>query len=146
VNRLRAVLIAAGVAGMGYAALGLLLDPGVRLGGVLLFLVAVLAVHDGVWMPAVLATGALITRFVPGRHRRRVRVALLAAVAVAAVGVPLVLSPGRSADNPSVLPLHYGRNLAIVLALIAVAAVAAAVGSRKKSERRRPGRSGPADG
>jgi len=35
--------------------------------------------------------------------------------------VPVVLVKGRAADNPSLLPHDYGRNLAIVLALILVA-------------------------
>ena len=61
-TRLRILLVVAGVAGMGFAAAGLLTDPGVRLGGVLVFLAAVLVVHDGIWMPLVLAAGALIRK------------------------------------------------------------------------------------
>jgi uncharacterized membrane protein YozB (DUF420 family) len=153
--RLRALLIVAGIAGMAYAASGLITEP-----GALLFLGAVLVVHDALWMPLVLAAGVLVTRFVPGRHRRTVRVALLIAAAVVAVGAPLALTPGRPADNPSVLPLPYGRNLAIVLAGIVaiagltivargrrrIAGLTIAARGRKKSERRRPGRSDRADG
>jgi hypothetical protein len=156
VTRLRTLLIVAGVGCLTYAVLGLFADPDVRLGGVLLFLVAVLVVHDALWMPLVLAVGALVARVA-----RPARMALLTGAAVAVVGVPLVLSPGRPADNPSVLPLHYGRNLAIVLAGVAAVALAAVARNRqkavarnrqkavarnrKKSESRRPGRSDPAD-
>jgi len=140
-TRLRTLLILAGVAGLGYAALGLLTDPDVKLAGVLIFLVAVLAVHDGLWMPAVLGVGALIDRFVPARRRRPVRVGLLVAAAVAVVGLPMALSPGRPADNPSVLPLHYGRNLALVLGVLVLVTLIFA--SRKKVERPAPADPGP---
>ena len=94
-SRLRAALIAAGLAGLAYAALGLLVDPAVRLGGVLLFLIVVLVLHDAVWMPLVLGAGAMIRRFLPGRYRRIARTALLVAAVVAVVGLPIALSPAR---------------------------------------------------
>jgi hypothetical protein len=134
-TRLRTLLILAGVAGLGYAALGLLTDPDVKLFGVLLFLVAVLAVHDGLWMPAVLGAGALIDRFVPARRRRPVRVGLSIGAAVGVVGLPLVLGPGP----PGGLP--YGRNLALTLGVLVL--VTLIVASRKKVERPGPGDPGP---
>ncbi|WP_207936898.1 hypothetical protein [Actinomadura sp. KC216] len=83
--------------------------------------------HDGVLVPLVLAAGAATSR-VPAAYRRIVRAALIVAGCVCAVALPLVLGYGRRADEPSRLPLPYGRNLAIVLALITVvAAVAVAV-------------------
>jgi hypothetical protein len=146
VTRLRALLVLAGVAGLGYGAAGLVTDPDVRLAGVLLFLVAVLVVHDFLWMPLVLAVGALVRRYVPGRARRTVRTALLAGAAITVVGLPLALSPGRPAGNDSVLPLAYGRNLLLVLAAVAVVALLAVARSRKKSERRHRGRTGAGAG
>jgi hypothetical protein len=70
VTRLRALLVVAGVAVMGFAALGLLTGPDVRLGGVLVFLVAVLVLHDAVWMPLLL--GALAgARLLGSRIRKK---------------------------------------------------------------------------
>ena len=120
VSRLRAALLVTGVVVIGYGALGSLLDLGGRLGGVLLFLVAVLVLHDGVWLPLVLVVGALFERFVPARHRGPIRVGLIAAAALTVAGLPLALGLGRTADNPSALPLDYGRNLALVLLAVAL--------------------------
>ena len=146
--RIRAALIAAGILTMLYAVGGALADPGLERVGVLIFLVAVLAAHDAVWMPAVLAAGALLTRLVPRRHRPAVRVAAIVAASVTVVALPLVLGFGRSADNPSALPSAYGRNLVFVLLVIA-AATLPAIGRgkirRKKSERPDEGGDDPAD-
>ncbi|MFI0408954.1 hypothetical protein [Actinomadura sp. 3N508] len=97
--------------------------------------------HDGVLVPLVLAAGAATGR-VPAAHRRIVRAALIVAGCVCAVALPLVLGYGRRADEPSRLPLPYGRNLAIVLAVITVVA-AVAVAARARTARRagREGRS-----
>jgi threonine/homoserine/homoserine lactone efflux protein len=89
----RRLLIAAGLGGLVYAALGLLFDPDVRLGGVLLFLIVVLVLHDAVWMPLVLGAGAMIRRFLPRRYRRIARLTLLLVAVVAVVGLPIALSP-----------------------------------------------------
>jgi hypothetical protein len=85
------------------------------------FAVAAIA-HDGLLAPLVLLIGALTTRL-PSSYRRRVQHTLLVAGAVSLMALPMVLGYGRRADNPSILPLPYGRNLLIVLAAIAVIAV-----------------------
>ena len=65
-TRVRTLLILAGGAGLTYAVLGLLTDPDIRLAGVLIFLTAVLVLHDAVLMPALLTVTTLI-----GRARNR---------------------------------------------------------------------------
>ena len=144
--RARAVLVTMGVLVMGFAVAGLLTDPDVAPDGVLLFLAGVLAGHDVVWMAVVLIAGAVLARLGP-RRRALVRAAAISAATVTVVAVPLVLGFGRPADDPSALPLPYGRNLAVVLAGVATVTVLAclvparpAAGS-KKSER--PGPGGP---
>jgi hypothetical protein len=126
-----------------YAVGGALADPGLDPVGVLVFLAAVLIAHDAIWMPVVLVAGVVLTRLVPHRHRPVVRAAAIGAASVTFVALPLVLGFGRSADNPSALPLPYGRNLVFVLLVIAAVTVPAI--GRKKSER--PGEDGddPAD-
>jgi hypothetical protein len=120
VSRVRTALLAAGVAAIGYAAVGSVLDLGGRVGGVLLFLIAVLVLHDGVWLPLVLVAGAVLDRLVPARHRPPVRIAAIVAAALTVAALPLALGLGRSAGNPSALPLDYGRNLTLVLAGVVV--------------------------
>jgi hypothetical protein len=126
-KRTRLVLVGLGVAGMAYAVLGAITDPDVRVTGVLIFLAVVLIAHDAIWTPLVLAVGTLVKRIVPARYRGIVRGAALVAVAITLVALPLVLGFGRAADNPSILPRSYGRNLvAILVGIIVVAAVVAA--------------------
>ncbi|MDY7089619.1 MAG: hypothetical protein SYR96_31505 [Actinomycetota bacterium] len=121
---LRRALIVSGVLVTAYGIWGVLPDP-----GVLLFLAAMVVAHDLVWMPVVLLTGAVLRRPIA-------RTVALAAASVLVVGLPLVVAR-RPADNPSVLPLDYGRNLLAVLAGIVVAgALTAGLGRiRKRTER-----------
>jgi hypothetical protein len=114
----RRLLIAAGVLIMGYAVAGALLDSDVNLVGVPIFLIAVLVLHDGVFLPLVLGAGGLVRRFVPPPWRGAVRAAGIISLAVSIVALPLVLGYGRSAGNPSLLPRAYGPALAAVLALV----------------------------
>ncbi len=148
--RTRVALVVAGVLIMGCAAAGGLTDPDLDPAGVLLFLAAVLVGHDIFWMLAVLATGAGITRLVPPQHRSAVRVAAIIAAAITFVAFPLVVGAGRPADNPSVLPLPYGRNLVFILLVISGVTLLACLrrarrrgptADCKKSER--PAESGP---
>jgi hypothetical protein len=135
--RTRVALVAVGAVLIAYAMVGVLTDADADPIGMLVFLLAVLVGHDLVWLPVALAAGLLIARGGPG-----VRIAALVAVSVSVVALPLVLGIGRPADNPSVLPLHYGRHLALILLVIAAVTAAAAI--RRKLTRRRRERSTPA--
>ncbi|WP_433724385.1 hypothetical protein ACQP2Y_03115 [Actinoplanes sp. CA-051413] len=120
---MRGALIAVGAIVMGYAVLGAATDPDLKPGGVLLFLAAVLVAHDAVLLPATIAGGAIIGRFAPRRFLPGIRAAAIISIAVGVVALPLVFGYGRSADNPSVLPLAYGRGLLLVLAVTWAAAL-----------------------
>ncbi|MFI5936655.1 hypothetical protein [Actinoplanes sp. NPDC051494] len=112
----RRVLIVMGTLVMGYAVTGALTDHDVKF-GVLLFLAGVLVLHDGVLLPVMIGLGVLVGRFLPARLHGPVRAALVVNVSVLLVGLPLALGYGRVADNPSVLPRHYGWGLAGILAV-----------------------------
>lgn len=113
----RRTLIGSGTLIMTYAVSGALTDDDVK-AGALVFLVAVLVAHDGLLLPLTIGVGALIGRIIsPGWHRP-VRVAAVISLAVTVVALPMVLGRGRVADNPSILPLHYGRGLLVVYTLI----------------------------
>jgi hypothetical protein len=129
-------LVTAGILAMGYAIVGALTDPGLHVGGVLIFLAAVLAAHDIVLLPLIIGFGALIARLVPAGARIAIRVAALCTAAVMVVTLPLVLGYGKSTDNPSALPLAYGRGLATVLTLIWTVALASILGRRVARYRR----------
>jgi hypothetical protein len=132
----RRILIALGALGMTYALLGAITDPDVKFGA-LIFLIGVLVAHDGLLLPVTIGIGAVLGRFVPLRLRGFAGSALIASLAVTIVAYPLVLGRGRIADNPSVLPLHYGRGLLEVYAVIWVTAAVAAV---VRARRARPDR------
>ncbi|MFI5840025.1 hypothetical protein ACIA8K_09990 [Catenuloplanes sp. NPDC051500] len=136
----RTLLVTTGLAALAYAAFGLLTDPGSRPVGIAVFLAAVLVAHDLIWLPLVLAAGALISRFVPARGRPVIRALLLTAAAVAAVALPLLLSPGR----PPGPATHLALPAAAVVAAIAV--LWAVLPRRKKSESSAAADPGPGPG
>jgi hypothetical protein len=140
----RLALIAVGILVLGYGGFGLLTSEDSRPVGQVLFLAGLLVAHDGVLMPLVLLAGALIGRLVPVTARRAVRLAAVISLAMCVVALPLVLGYGRRPDDPSALPLTYGRGLAVILVLVwtttltvdlAVASVKKSANSRHSSQR-----------
>lgn len=129
----RVLAYAAGLALIGLGLRGVVADVPVARWAAWFAAPAVL--HDAVLVPLVLVAGAATGRL-PGRYRRIARAALVTAACVTVVALPLVLGYGRRADEPSRLPLPYGRNLAVVVAAIAVLAAAAAA-ARFAADRRR---------
>lgn len=93
--------------------------------GQLVFLVGVLVAHDAVLLPLANGVGALIGRLVPASAQVAVRMAACVSVVVALIATPFVLGYGRTADEPSALPLDYSRGLAVTLGAVwASAAIA----------------------
>ncbi|MGW4054316.1 hypothetical protein ACWENA_26180 [Streptomyces sp. NPDC004779] len=135
-NTLRYVL-----GGLGVALAGLgtwLVVTGPDPAGVLLWLAGALILHDGVIAPLVLAVGLLLV----GRSDRTLlRGTLIVAGSLTFVALPLLVRPG-SPPNPSALPLPYGRNLAIVLAVVAVVAGARILIRRRRERAQRGGEDG----
>ena len=133
---LRHALIGAGALVMAYAVAGALFDGDVNRVGVALFLITLLVLHDGVFLPVVIGVGALIGRFVPARWQSTIRAAALISLAVSVVALPFVLGFGRSPDNPSALPLPYGRGLIVILILVWIASLGARKGMERRAARR----------
>ena len=129
----RRVLTFLGVAVLGYGAGGLLTD-GPALGGWLRFWLGSALAHDLLLAPVVLAVGGVVVRVVRGRARAPVQAGAVLTGVLVLIEAPFVLGAGRRADVPSALPLHYGRALLVVLALIWTGvAVAAAVRLRPRA-------------
>jgi hypothetical protein len=131
----RGALIATGTLVMGYAVLGAVRDEPRHVLGHAAFLAAVLVLHDGLLMPLAIGVGALIGRFVPVPARAAVRVAAYLSLALTVVALPFVLGFGRRPDDPSALPLNYGRGLAIALAAVWLGTGAVLL-TRRLAERR----------
>ncbi len=135
---MRAWRVALGVAGVLAIAFGL---RGVLRGGVatdwpvtLAWLVAGPLLHDLVVFPLVAAVGWVVARVVPESVRPVVRGGLLVAGAVTAVAIP-VLSGRGDPGNPSLTPLDYPRNYAIVLATIAAGTAVLALVRHRRAAR-----------
>ncbi|SDT14833.1 hypothetical protein [Jiangella sp. DSM 45060] len=82
--------------------------------------------HDALLAPVVVAA-ALATRWVPDPARLPVRLGFALSALLTLLFWPVVRGWGRSPSVPSALPLDYGRNLVIVLALIWTAVATAVV-------------------
>jgi hypothetical protein len=132
----RRCLIAIGALIMTYAAFGAFTDADVKFGA-LIFLIGVLIAHDALLLPLTVAAGVLVGRFVPRRFRTLVRAALVISLAVTIVAFPLVLGRGRTVDNMSLLPRHYGRGLFEIYGLIGATAAVAAMLQVWRDRRRR---------
>ena len=115
-------LVAAGGALMLYAVVGAVTDRSDRIGGHLIFLVAVLLGHDWLLMPLAIAIGALLSRVVPSQVRAVTVAAVYVSGVLFVVALPLILGLGRRADDPSALPLNYSRGLLISVAVVWLAA------------------------
>jgi hypothetical protein len=102
----------------------------------IVWVVAAALAHDLILAPAIAVVGVLVARLVPRRARAAVQIGLLVSGCVLVVGLTAVLTPGgrHYADNSSLLPLPYGRNLVIVLAIVWTAtAVAIVVAFRRRA-------------
>ena len=133
----RRSLVAVGGLVLAYAVIGALGDADVK-AGALFFLAGVLVAHDGLLLPLTIVAGVILRRYAPPRLRPALQAALVISLAVTVVAFPLVLGRGRSADNPSLLPLHYGRGLLAIYAIIWSAALATVATRSWRERRRRP--------
>ncbi|WP_157987913.1 hypothetical protein [Jiangella endophytica] len=112
----------AGAGIVGYGLAGAWTDRGdTRPADLVLWLAGSGVLHDALLAPVVVAA-ALATRWLPAAARLPVRLALASSALLTLVFWPVVRGWGRSPSVPSALPLNYGRNLAVVLAVVWLAA------------------------
>ncbi|MBB5788552.1 hypothetical protein [Jiangella mangrovi] len=87
--------------------------------------------HDALVAPA-LIVAALATRWLPVAARLPVRLGLALSALLTLLFWPVVRGWGRSPSVPSALPLDYGRNLLLTLAVVWLAVGAAVVARRRR--------------
>jgi divalent metal cation (Fe/Co/Zn/Cd) transporter len=120
-RRQRLVVGAAGVLLGLYGVIRLVTDNSPRdLFLLVVWMLAAVAVHDGVLSPAVLAVGRLLTA-VPARARRWVQLVLVIGALVTAVAVPLLYRQGSQPESKALLVNDYGDRLAVLLAVVGAA-------------------------
>jgi hypothetical protein len=133
----RIIVGAIGVAFVGVGVRGILThSPDTHPRSWVTWVVAAALAHDLILAPAIGVVGVLVGRLVPRRARAAVQIGLLVSGCVLVVGLTAVLTPGgrHYSDNSSLLPLAYGRNLVIVLAIVWTAiAIAIVVASRRRT-------------
>ena len=134
----RIILAILGLTACGWAIAGIVNDSGTRPLGQIVFVGAVLVGHDLVLLPIALVAGAAVARWSPAWLKGPLQAALFAIAIISVIALPFVLGKGRTADNPSALPLPYGTALLVVLAPIWTVSVAAAIRRRHKTQARPP--------
>jgi hypothetical protein len=137
---IRAALVALGLAGIGYGAVGLATQS--RPVSVGLFAVVAILGHDLLLAPLALLVAVLTRRLVPADLYPVVRGGLIVTGGVVLAFLPIVLGFGYRTPNPSALPLNYPLGLAVTLAAVWLVTAALAVLRR----RRRAGSRRHADG
>lgn len=140
----RRTLILIGTAGLLYG-LYVLFDTVriTRLPGVALWIGAAIVLHDAVLAPLVFFCGILLRRAgrrVTGTIVLVVQGAIVVGSIMTLIVVPAIVAQGLTPNNPSILPLDYGRNLALFwLGTALVATVwSAALYARSRRANQRP--------
>jgi hypothetical protein len=130
------------VAGWGVmigAAVGALVDSrNANLPALVRYIVIFDVVHDAVIAALTVAVAWLVSRWVPAVARGPVRGALALTAILVAFSYPLVRRLGARESNDSALPLDYGRNLLVVLAVVWVGAALVVAGRLLGRRVRRP--------
>jgi len=132
-SRRRAFWVGQGLGGalIAFGVVGLLLNAGAtEPASWAAFFFGALLAHDLLIVPLVALAGLATVRLVPAWARPTVQGALVVSAIVALFSIPVVGGFGRLADNPSLLPGDYLRDLAIVEAAIWVVAAGLLVYAR----------------
>jgi len=114
-----------------------------RIPGVALWIIAAIILHDAILAPIVFVLGTLISR-AGHRFGGAVVVVVEGFVVVgsimALIVVPAMIATNYAPDNPTVLPLNYGVNLAVFFVVLALVAAGLSVWlySRTKRTKERP--------
>jgi uncharacterized membrane protein len=117
----RRVFVAVGLALLVYGVVRLFLDVAWSdLLLLLLWMVGVVAVHDGLLSPLVLGVGGALRRWVPDRGRRFLQLALVTGAMITVVALPMIYLEGSQPPEKAILLQRYGLNLTVLLALVAL--------------------------
>ncbi len=88
-----------------------------------LWLIAAVALHDGLIAPLTVGTGVALTR-VPPRARRYLQGGLVVAALITVIAIPLIARQGTQPPPKAILLRDYAANLSLLLGMtIAVALV-----------------------
>ncbi len=86
---------------------------------VAVWLVAAVLIHHGVLSPVVIAVSSLLRRTIPDRGRRYLQVALITAVPVTVIAIPMIYREGSQPPSKAMLLQNFTGNLSLLLGLVA---------------------------
>ena len=87
---------------------------------VAVWLIAAVIIHHGLISPAVVSVSSLLRRMVPDRGRRYLQVALVTAVPVTVIAIPMIYRQGSQPPSKALLLQNFTANLGLLLGIIAV--------------------------
>jgi hypothetical protein len=102
---------------------------------VAVWLIAAVIIHHGLVSPVVIAVGSLLRRLVPDRGRRYLQAALIMAVPVTVIAIPMIYRQGSQPPSKALLLQNFTANLGLLLGIIAALCL---VGYAIKVARDRP--------
>jgi hypothetical protein len=85
-----------------------------------LWMVAALAIHDGLLSPAVVTMASLLRRYVPDRGRRFLQIALIMIGLVTVIAIPMIFLRGSQPPAKALLLRNYGASLTMIIGIVAV--------------------------
>ena len=108
---------------------------------VAVWLVAAVLIHQGLVSPIVIGVSSLLRRLIPDRGRRYLQAALIMAVPVTVIAIPMIYRQGSQSPSKALLLQNFTANLGLLLGIIAALCL---VGYAMRVARdRSPGRGGP---
>jgi hypothetical protein len=93
--------------------------PVQSLGWLAVWVIAAVLIHHGVLSPVVIAVGSLLRRVIPDRGRRFLQVALIMAVPVTVIAIPMIYRQGSQPPSKALLLQNFTANLGLLLGLVA---------------------------
>jgi hypothetical protein len=108
---------------------------------VAVWLVAAVLIHQGLVSPIVIGVSSLLRRLIPDRGRRYLQAALIIAVPVTVIAIPMIYRQGSQPPSKALLLQNFTANLGLLLGIIAALCL---VGYAMRVARdRSPSRGGP---
>jgi hypothetical protein len=93
--------------------------PTATLVWVAVWLIAAVIIHNGVVSPIVIGVSGLLRRVVPDRGRRYLQAALITAVPVTVIALPMIYRQGSQPPSKAMLLQNFTANLGLLLGIIA---------------------------
>jgi hypothetical protein len=85
---------------------------------VAVWLIAAVIIHHGLVSPVVIAVSSLLRRLIPDRGRRYLQAALITAVPVTVIAIPLIYRQGSQPPSKALLLQNFTANLGLLLGII----------------------------